>query len=134
MRRLLAALAWIAAASASAQAATLVIRAQGIQSAQGTVYAGICARSFDEKTCEYGGRAPARPGVVEIRIPNVKPGRYGIAVYHDVNGNGRLDRRLLLPEEPYGFSNDIGRLSIPRIEDALITVQEPSTVVVVPVR
>lgn len=134
MRRTVPALACLTALGGGAEAATLVIRAQGIASAQGVVYAGVCARSFDEATCEYRGRAPARPGTVEIRIPNVRPGRYAIAVYHDVNGNGVFDRTLFIPNEPYGISNDIGRGSVPRIEDGLVTIGDPQTVVVVPVR
>ena len=134
MLRPLMLLACLAAPGTAAQAATLVIRAQGIGSAQGIVYAGVCARSFDERTCEYRGRAAARPGTVEIRLPNVRPGRYAVAVYHDVNGNGTFDRQFFLPQEPYGLSNGIGRGSIPRIEDGLINVQDPSTVVVISVR
>jgi len=34
-------------------------------------------------------------------------GRYAAVVYHDVNGNGDLDRgRFGIPAEPYGFSNN----------------------------
>ena len=62
-------------------------------------------------------------------------GRYAIAVYHDVNGNGRLDRSAIgFPSEPYGFSNDVGRTSIPSFSGALIEVADPSTTVSVPVR
>ncbi len=32
---------------------------------------------------------------------------YGIALYHDVNNNGKLDRNTLgIPKEPYAFSNN----------------------------
>ena len=41
---------------------------------------------------------------------DLAPARYAVAVYHDVNGNGRLDTVPPgLPTEPYGFSNDVGR-------------------------
>jgi uncharacterized protein (DUF2141 family) len=116
-------------------AATLVIRADGIGSAQGMVYAGICDRSFEEATCPYRDRTAARPGRVEFRVRNVKPGRYAIAVFHDTNGNGKLDRSFIgLPQEPYGFSNDVGRRGFPSFEGALITVTDPTTTIVVPVR
>src|SRR3712207_8519943 len=48
-------------------AATLVIRAEGVQSAQNMVYAGICDTSFEEATCPYKDRASAKAGVVELR-------------------------------------------------------------------
>jgi len=122
-------------AAPPADAASLVIRAEGIQSAQSMVYAGICDTSFEEATCPYRGRSPARPGVVELRIRNVKPGAYAIAVFHDTNGNGKLDRGLIgLPSEPYGFSNDVGRSGPPSFEAARVVVKEPSTTIVIPIR
>lgn len=121
------------AAAAPAGAATLVIRAEGVP--EGTVYAGVCDRSFDEATCPYRGRAEARGGRVEIRIPRVRPGRYAVAAFLDANGNGRLDRSLIgLPQEPYGFSNETGRTGIPSFEGALIEVREPSTTIRVEIR
>ncbi|MCB8822982.1 DUF2141 domain-containing protein [Microvirga rosea] len=116
-------------------AATLVIRAEGIQPGNGTVYAGVCDKSFDETSCPYKDREPARAGVVEMRIRNVKPGVYAVAVFQDLNGNGSLDRNLIgLPREPYGFSNDTGRRGPPSFQEALVTIQEPSTTVTIPVR
>jgi uncharacterized protein (DUF2141 family) len=118
-----------------AQAATLVIRAEGIRTADNMVYAGICDTSFEEATCPYKDRGPARPGTVELRLRNVKPGTYAIAVFHDRNGNGKLDRSFIgLPSEPYGFSNDVGRRGAPSFEAARVVVREPSTTIVVPVR
>jgi uncharacterized protein (DUF2141 family) len=122
-------------AASSSQAASLVIRAEGVQSAQNMVYAGICNTSFEEATCPYKDRAPAKAGVVELRVRNVKPGTYAIAVFHDANGNGQLDRSFLgLPSEPYGFSNDVGRRGPPNFEAARIVVKEPTTTIVIPIR
>lgn len=132
--RLFLAVCALSASAALAEAATLVIRAEGVRSADGVVYVGVCATGFDEANCPYKDRARARAGTIEFRIPNVKPGRYAIAIYHDVNGNGRLDRTLFIPDEPYGFSNNIGRLGPPSFEGALIGVADPTTTVVVPIR
>jgi uncharacterized protein (DUF2141 family) len=119
----------------SAGAATLVIRAEGVGSAPGMLYVGICDRSFEEATCPYRDRAAARTGRVEFRVRDVQPGRYAIAVFHDTNGNGKIDRSFIgLPQEPYGFSNDIGRRGFPNFEGALVDVKDPTTAVTVPVR
>jgi hypothetical protein len=61
-------------AATSAPAVTLVIRAEGVQSTENMVYAGICDSSFDEATCPYKDRSPARPGTVELRVRKVRPG------------------------------------------------------------
>ncbi len=117
------------------QAATLIIRAEGVGSAQGMVYAGICDKTFEEATCPYKDRAQAKAGLVELRVRNVRPGSYAIAVFHDTNGDGKLDRNFIgLPSEPYGFSNNVGRRGPPNFEAARITVKEPSTTIVIPIR
>jgi uncharacterized protein (DUF2141 family) len=44
----------------------------------------------------------------EIKLTGLVEGKkYGIALYHDVNSNARLDKNFLgIPTEKYGFSND----------------------------
>jgi uncharacterized protein (DUF2141 family) len=125
----------LAVITSSAQSATLTIRAEGVGSPQGMVYAGICDTSFEEATCPYKDRGAAKAGTVELRLRNVKPGSYAIAVFHDTNGNGKLDRNFIgLPSEPYGFSNDVGRRGAPDFDAARIVVREPSTTIVIPIR
>ncbi len=52
-------------------------------------------------------------------------GTYAVAVYHDVNDNGKMDRVPFvgLPLEPYGFSNDArGAFGAPSFADASFEV------------
>jgi uncharacterized protein (DUF2141 family) len=122
-------------ASIPAQSATLIIRAEGVTSSEGMVYAGICDTSFEEATCPYKDRAPAKPGTVEMRVRNVKPGSYAVAVFHDTTQNGKLDRDFIgLPSEPYGFSNDQARRGPPSFKGAVIDVRDPVTTIVVQIR
>lgn len=48
------------------------------------------------------------------------PGRYGIKLFHDVNGDGKMDTNIVgFPTEPFGFSNDAPiRLGPPSFSDA----------------
>ena len=36
----------------------------------------------------------------------VPSGTYAIALIHDENGNGKLDKRLIMPAEGFGFSRN----------------------------
>jgi uncharacterized protein (DUF2141 family) len=135
MTRALAALGALAhLAAADASAATLVIQVRGVQSNQGAIYAGVCATGFVDKDCPYRTREAAVVGTVELRIRDVEPGEYAIAVFQDLNGNGRIDRPFFIPTEPFGFSNDVGRSGPPRFEAATVSVREPTTTVVVLLR
>ncbi|MCW5749947.1 MAG: DUF2141 domain-containing protein [Alphaproteobacteria bacterium] len=68
-------------------------------------------------------RVPAREGETTLCLPLPGPGIYAIAIYHDENGDRRLNRNLFgLPTEGYGFSNDAAPSLVPpgppRHEDA----------------
>jgi uncharacterized protein (DUF2141 family) len=118
-----------------APAATLVVRAEGIEPACGTVKVAVCARGFSEAGCPWGASRPARTPTEEVVFEDVPPGRYAVAAYQDVNGNGELDKVPPgIPTEPYAFSNDVGRLAPPSFERALVEVGEGRTVISVRLR
>jgi len=49
--------------------------------------------------------ARAAPGA-RLTFEGLKPGRYAVMAFQDVNGDGRLNVWPIgLPKEPYGFSN-----------------------------
>lgn len=113
---------------ASVQSATLNVETTGAELGGGQVFVGVCNKSFDEADCPLGQRQPAKSGAIRFSFKDLPPGRYAIAAYHDVNANGRLDKQTFgLPAEPYGFSNDVGRIAPPSYERALIDVREPTT-------
>jgi uncharacterized protein (DUF2141 family) len=52
------------------------------------------------------------------------PGQYAVSVYHDVNGNGKLDTNLFgAPKEPWGTSATVRpRMRAPRFEEGTLNV------------
>ena len=82
----------------------------GLRSSKGRVLACLTARpkAFPDCARDPAARAVnvAAGASVELRFGEVPAGRYAISLFHDENGNGRLDRRLLMPREGFGFSRD----------------------------
>jgi len=118
------------ARAAVAQSATVTVQVTDIESADGQIYVGLCDRGFDEASCVDGRFQPARPGTMTFTFENVSPGTYAVAAYHDVNGNGRMDTGMFgLPQEPYGFSNDVGRIAPPNFLAATFPVSSPGVTV-----
>lgn len=69
---------------------------------------------------------------VTLTITDLDYGDYAIAVYQDVNNNGKLDTGGLLgmPQEPYCFSNNfrpMARLRAPRFSDCRFTYSATQT-------
>ena len=58
---------------------------------------------------------------MENTFSNLEKGEYAIAIYHDENSNGELDRNFLgMPSEDYVFSNYAkGILGPPSFEEAM---------------
>jgi uncharacterized protein (DUF2141 family) len=64
-------------------------------------------------------------GTVSFAFQNIPAGRYGIRVFMDTNDNGKLDRGLSGPKEPWGMSWQKNRVArIPRFEDIAFRLAE----------
>ncbi|HKX78643.1 MAG TPA: DUF2141 domain-containing protein [Novosphingobium sp.] len=82
----------------------------GLRSSKGKVMACLTARPSAFPKCERDPDArslvlPAAPRI-ELDFGPVPSGRYAISLIHDENANGRLDTRLVIPREGFGFSRD----------------------------
>ncbi|MEO0732507.1 MAG: DUF2141 domain-containing protein [Bacteroidota bacterium] len=48
---------------------------------------------------------PTTDGTMQVDVQLPAAGRYVLAAYHDLNGNGELDTNVFgIPKEPYGFN------------------------------
>lgn len=106
----------------------LDITVSGVRSPDGEV-AIVFYGSHPEDFLERGAwldrvRIPARKGAVETCVLLPRPGSYAIALYHDEDANGKLNKTWVgIPNEGYGFSNDApAPLRAPRFDEAVFTV------------
>jgi uncharacterized protein (DUF2141 family) len=105
---------------------TLTINVQNMRQQSGR----ICVALYTSGEGFPGGkpkelrRVPVKGEVQQISF-TVEPGDYAVAIFQDVNDNGKLDTRLFgIPKEPYGFSNNFHpRLSAPKFSDCRVTVK-----------
>jgi len=107
--------------------ATIILKITGLRSEKGQVK--IAVFNSSEK---WLGEQPIYSSTITVdglsvtwRINDVPYGDYGVAVFHDENGNGKMDKNVLgMPLEPYGFSNNL-RVTFgpPKWEKAKFTVK-----------
>ncbi len=122
----LAALALLAPAFASA--ADLVVRVDGVRSADGDVLVAVHGRAAgadfpdDAAAVKKAMRPAGEAG--DLVFAGLPPGDYAIAAFHDADGDGELNTSLLgIPTEGYGFSNNArGMFGPPRFDDAAFTI------------
>ncbi|MEY2651758.1 MAG: hypothetical protein RLZZ321_851 [Bacteroidota bacterium] len=108
--------------------ANLEVEINGIPNTKGTVFIGL----FD-KAANFPTFGKQLKGVVlkidgkqlSYTFKNLPTGKYALAVYHDENKNGVLDKNLFgAPTEAYGFSNNAREtFSAPSFQDASVLLQ-----------
>lgn len=106
----------------------LVINIHNIKSSKGNIMLAVYDNSsgFMNKESTYANRIiPATQGSIQCTLAEVKCGSFAVAVYHDSNSNGKLDKNMFgIPTEYYGFSNDArGKFGPPKFSDCQITIK-----------
>lgn len=102
----------------------------GLRSTHGHILACLTTRPDAFPDCQND--PAARRLIVPATAPNldfgsVAEGRYAIALIHDENGNGKLDKRLMIPREGFGFSQDAPvMMGPPRFASAAFAVGSAS--------
>lgn len=118
--------------STPAMAGTLHIEITNVRNAAGLVHADICPETrFLKDDCTYSADIVAQPGVTNVTLHDIPPGRYAVQVFHDENRNHKVDRNFLgVPREGIAFSNDARIvLGPPRFADAAFDLGEgPQTI------
>lgn len=111
-----------ATSAESEESGDILVELVGVEVSDGELVVALYADagSFDD------GGEPVRSGRLEPgeevvwEVAEVAFGWYAVKAYHDLDGDGELDRGAFgRPTEPYGFSNDArGRFGPPSFEAA----------------
>lgn len=80
----------------------------------------------------YLRQVPVRNAKLRHIITGVAIGQYALAVYHDVNADGRLNKnRIGFPTEPYAFSNNFKPVfGPPSFKDAQFGVRQNTSITI----
>lgn len=92
------------------EASSILVEIDGLRSNRGQIMACMTANPKTFPDCQKDPHArhltvPAANGET-VQFRDVPQGRYAIALFHDENGNGRMDKMMMLPREGFGFSRD----------------------------
>lgn len=89
----------------------LELEIANIRDTRGVIRVGLFNKEADfpdQEKVSWSTVVQAQKGRISIEIPDLPYGNYAIAIYHDLNNNGRLDKNVWgIPTEPYGFSNSV---------------------------
>lgn len=112
-------------ATGLAAAADLAVHISDVRTADGKVMVAVYGSAADFlKTPVLAAHTAADPAGKTIVLKDLPAGEYALAVYHDANGNGKMDKNMMgIPTEDYAFSNNaIGKFGPPAFDSAKITL------------
>ncbi len=116
-----------------ALAGTVYVEISEINEIKGKISIGLYSNAKDFPTSgkEFKGKFAEVTGTTVIyTFKDVPLGVYAVAVYHDSNSNGKLDKNFLgIPKEGYAFSNNAsGTFGPPDFKDAAFKLDGSKTV------
>lgn len=101
-----------------------VVRVENVDAGAGPVRVAMFNRASWLGRAVDAGEVAATGTSVEMALTAPGAGRYGFAVYQDINRDGRLNRNIVgLPTEPTAFSNGaVIRFGPPNFDAAAVDV------------
>ena len=121
-------------AQSSAKCCTLSIVVEGMSSAEGNlgvlVFNNAKGWPEDRQAALRDIAVPAQKGTQVLQVPGLPPGKYAVALIHDLNRNHKLDKNFLgMPKEQWGMSNDPhATIKAPPIEKAMFSVDKDTEI------
>ena len=116
------------------QAADFGVTVENISDQKGYLYWSV----FDSQLAYETDASPVLAGqgrviaeTLRFTLHDLPPGAYAIKLFHDANGNGKLDSNLLgLPQEGYGFSNNAGHFGPASFSEAAVLVSADTQITI----
>ena len=113
---------------AAGESANISVSVSNVRNTKGVVHACLTPTKKDFPDCKkqpahHQITVPAKKSLT-ITFKGVAPGTYAIALMHDENNNGKIDRAVLIPTEGFGFSRDAKvRMGPPSFSSAAFEVK-----------
>ncbi|MNK50255.1 hypothetical protein D3C87_691290 [compost metagenome] len=96
---------------------------------KGSVYLGLYNKKggfLKENTAFANAKVKTTGKKISYTFKNLPVGEYAVAVYQDVNNNGKCDRNMIgYPTEGFGFSKNYKpKMSAPKFDDVKISIRQ----------
>ncbi len=116
-------------ATAEPGTAKLTVTVTNIAAPKGALMIGVYDKAgYATDKQVAGGAVPVTSDTATTTF-DLPPGQYGIKMFHDVDGNGKMDTNPFgMPTEPFAFSNSApAQFGPAKWDAAAFTVEAPAT-------
>lgn len=74
-------------------------------------------------------KASIDEGNSKVSFDGLKKGSYAVRLFHDENSNGEMDRKGVMPNEGYGYSNNVkGKMGPPDLSEQLFKLEKDTSI------
>lgn len=108
--------------------ATLKVEVSNIKTPAGSLMVAVfaSAEAYQGDVALHGSKVAVTGAAAEVIFTNLPAGQYAIKLFHDVDGDGRMNTNPFgLPIEPYAFSNNAPARFGPATWDAAVFTVTP---------
>jgi len=115
---------------AMAQNPVLIVRVNGFENDKGKLMLEVLNA---QKKAVKQLMLPIKNKQVAVEIADLSAGQYSVRVFHDANGNQKLDTNLVgIPKEAWGMSNNVRAvLGPPDFKESLFWLKADKTIEIV---
>ena len=123
-----------APAAPTSNGCTLTLIVEGMSSDEGNlgvlIFNGPKGWAEDRTAALRDISIPAVKGTQTLKVPGLPPGKYAVALIHDLNKNHKLDKNFIgMPKEQWGMSNNPhATIKAPPIEKAMVVVEKDTEI------
>jgi uncharacterized protein (DUF2141 family) len=124
----------IAQTPAASSSCTLTVVVEGMSSDDGNlgvlIFNGPKGWAEDRQAAFRDIAVPAQKGTQTLKVPGLPPGKYAVALIHDLNKNHKLDKNFIgVPKEQWGMSNNPhATIKAPPVEKAMFSVEKDTEI------
>ncbi len=108
------------------------LKIQNIKNTKGTIRIAFYKKGADfpnDGGITYAKETKiSQTGEIEAKFNDIPLGEYAVAIFHDVNGNKKIDKNVFgIPSEPYGFTRNFKpKFSAPVFSDCNVVFSASS--------
>jgi len=124
----------VIAISIYGQTAEIQVEIQNIEGQDGRLVIGLFdnASDFKEKAHPFrASKLEISDSTVTHTFSNITVGNYAIAVFHDTNGDGKVNTKSMkIPTEGVGVSGKMPKLRVPKFEETAFKLKNDTVIII----
>ena len=110
--------------------ADLMVKVSDVEKGKGHLMIALyeSEETYKSDKASFAQKVEALNSQEIVIFENLPDGEYAIKMYQDENDNNNMDFIMGIPQEGYGFSNNVGMFGVPKYTEVKFSVKESTAI------